>query len=282
MARRHSGHGVGSRPRRRWVRGLVVITAVAVAIVSAAPTVLVHTPLRDQPLALAFAGIDGSITSSAASWRWMGGVEYRDVVLRDRSGRAAVFVPRLALDRGLLRLACEPRSLGTMRFVDPEVLVEVRGDGSSLEDIIAPWLASTVRPQAIELEVVNGTVELVDTVHRVAWRLSDVIAAGSLQADGSLAGWTAAGRLRHSDGAAAVGNPRAAVPPPGVWRRWSWPRWRAEALPAPRPPLPLQPRRCRSTQAPRTVPPPRAPPAARGGTRPTKWRIGAPPRGLAQ
>jgi hypothetical protein len=84
-------------------------------------------------------------------------------------------------------------------------LVEVRGDGSSLEDIIAPWLAATARPLAIELEVVNGTVELVDTVHRVAWRLSDVIAAGSLQADGSLAGWTAAGRLRHSDGAAAVG-----------------------------------------------------------------------------
>jgi hypothetical protein len=216
MARRHSGHGAGSKPRRRWVRGLVVITAVVVAIVSAAPAVLVHTPLRDRPLALAFAGIDGSITSSAASWRWMGGVEYRDVVLRDRSGRAAVFVPRLALDRGLLRLACEPRSLGTMRFVDPEVLVEVRGDGSSLEDIIAPWLAATARPLAIELEVVNGTVELVDTVHRVAWRLSDVIAAGSLQADGSLAGWTAAGRLRHSDGAAAVGNPRAAVPPPGA------------------------------------------------------------------
>jgi hypothetical protein len=26
---------------------------------------------------------------------------------------------------------------------------------------------------AIELEVVNGPVELVDAVHRVAWRLSD-------------------------------------------------------------------------------------------------------------
>ena len=179
-----------------------------------APAALVHTPLRDRPLALAFAGIDGSITSKTASWRWIGGVEYRDVVLRDRSGRAAVFVPRLALDRGLLRLAVDPQSLGTVRLVDPEVLVEVRGDGSSLEDIVAPWLAATVRPVAIELEVVNGTIELVDTIHRVAWRLSDVIAAGSLQADGSLAGWTAAGRLRHSDGAAVVGTPTAA-PPPG-------------------------------------------------------------------
>lgn len=190
------------------------MAAAAAAIVAVAPAVLVHTPLRDRPLALAFAGIDGSITSTAASWRWVGGVEYRDVVLRDRSGRAAVFVPRLALDRGLLRLAVDPKSLGTVRLVDPEVLVEVRGDGSSLEDVVAPWLAATARPVAIELEVVNGTVELVDAVHRVAWRLSDVIAAGSLQADGSLAGWTAAGRLRHSDGAAVVGHPSAA-PPPG-------------------------------------------------------------------
>jgi hypothetical protein len=190
------------------------MAATASAIVAVAPAVLVHTPLRDRPLALAFAGIDGSITSTAASWRWIGGVEYRDVVLRDRSGRASVFVPRLAFDRGLLRLAVEPQSLGTVRLVDPEVLVEARGDGSSLEDIIAPWLAGTMRPVAIELEVVNGTVELVDAVHRVAWRLSDVIAAGSLQADGSLAGWTAAGRLRHSDGSAVVGTPSAA-PPPG-------------------------------------------------------------------
>jgi hypothetical protein len=190
------------------------MAAMAAAIVAVAPAVLVHTPLRDRPLALAFAGIDGSITSTAASWRWIGGVEYRDVVLRDRSGRAAVFVPRLAFDRGLLRLAVEPGSLGTVRLVDPEVLVEARGDGSSLEDIIAPWLATTMRPVAIELEVVNGTVELVDAVHRVGWRLSDVIAAGSVRNDGSLAGWTAAGRLRHSDAASVVGTPSAA-PPPG-------------------------------------------------------------------
>lgn len=162
---------------------------------------------------MAFAGIDGTITSSGATWRWLGGIEYRDIVLRDRAGKAAVFVPRLALDRGLLRLAVEPRSLGTARLVDPEVLVEVRSDGSSLEDIVAPWLAAAPRPLAVELEIVNGTVELSDTVHRVAWRLSDVIAAGTLMADGSLAGWTAAGRLRHSDGVAAV-EPTAPSQPP--------------------------------------------------------------------
>jgi len=205
MARRHSGHGAGSRPRRRWKAGLLGAVAICGVAGFFAPAVIVHTPLRDLPLARAFAGIDGTIASGGAVWRWIGGIEYRDVILRDRAGKAAAFVPRLALDRGLLRLAVEPGSLGTLRLVDPELLVEVRSDGSSLEDIVAPWLAAATRRVSVELEVVNGTVELSDTVHRVAWRLSDVIAAGRLAADGSLAGWTAAGRLRHSDGAAAVG-----------------------------------------------------------------------------
>jgi hypothetical protein len=181
-----------------------VVVTLALAVLAAggwfAPDLIVHTPLRDRPLAMAFAGIDGTISSGGATWRWLGGVEYRDVVLRDRSGRAAVMVPRLLLDRGLARLALDRRNLGTVRFIDAEALVEVRGDGSSLEDVLAPWLAAAGSAPAMELEVVNGTVEFIDVGRRDAWRVSDVIAAGTLLGDGAFAGWTAAGRLRHSAG----------------------------------------------------------------------------------
>ncbi|MCE9631699.1 MAG: hypothetical protein K8S94_13410 [Planctomycetia bacterium] len=198
MARRHIRHGRDERPRRRW--GAVALIALAVGGASwIAPAVLVRTPLRDRPLAAAFAGIDGSITSAGATWGWLDGVEYRDVVLRDRSGRAAVIVPRIVIDRGILRLAIDRSNLGTVRLIEPEALVEVRSDGSSLEDILAAWLASSGRAPALELEVLGATVELIDTVRSDAWRLTDVIAAGTLRADGLLSGWTAAGRLRHSD-----------------------------------------------------------------------------------
>jgi hypothetical protein len=175
-----------------------------------APDLVVHTPLRDRPLAMAFAGIDGSIASGGATWRWVGGVEYRDVVLRDRSGRPALVVARLLLDRGIARMVFDRRNLGTVRFIDPEALVEVRGDGSSLEDVLAPWLATAGSAPAMEIEVVNGTVEFVDVARRDAWRVSDVIAAGTLLGDGGVAGWTAAGRLRHSAG----GTQGPATPPP--------------------------------------------------------------------
>jgi hypothetical protein len=182
---------------------LLVASAVGGAI-WLAPEVIVRTNLRDRPLALAFAGIDGTITSSGAQWSWLGGIEYRDVVLRDRTGRAAVVVPRLLIDRGLLRLALDRDNLGTVRLVEPEASIDVRGDGSSLEDILAAWLAASGRANAMEIEVVDATIEFVDTVRADAWRLTDVIAAGTLDRDGTLAGWTAAGRLRH---AAATGMP---------------------------------------------------------------------------
>ncbi len=205
MARRHIRHGGNDRPRRRWrVKALLAVVAMGAAV-WAAPAVIVQTSLRDRPLAAALAGIDGGITSGGATWRWLGGIEYRDVVLRDRAGRAAVILPYLALDRGLLQLALAPRRLGTVRLTGPEALVEVRSDGSSLEDILAPWLAATRGSSALELEIVNGTIELVDTVRQDAWRLSDVIAAGTLLGDGTVTGWTAAGRVRHSDGPRAAG-----------------------------------------------------------------------------
>ena len=213
MARRHSGHAAGSRPRRRWATSVVAVAAVAAAAWFA-PDLAVLTPLRDQPLALAFAGIDGTIASGGAAWRWVGGVEYRDVVLRDRAGRPAVIVPRLLLDRGVARIAVDRGNLGTVRLVDPEALVEVRGDGSSLEDVLAPWLARSGSVPALEFEVVNGTIEFVDVARRDAWRLSDVIAAGTLLGDGRIAGWTAAGRLRHSGGPSdAPPSPATATPP---------------------------------------------------------------------
>jgi len=92
MTRRFSRHGAA--PRRRWA----VFSLAALAVIGAccwlAPTVLVLTALRDRPLQAIFAGIDGSITSGSARWNWLGGVEFRDVILRDRSRELARRHPR--------------------------------------------------------------------------------------------------------------------------------------------------------------------------------------------
>jgi hypothetical protein len=171
-----------------------------------APRVLVLTSLRDRPLEAALAGIDGSVTSGSASWHWLGGIEYRDILLRDRAGRALVAVPRLVVDRGLAALAIDPRNLGTVRLIGAEAVIDVRAGGSALEDVLAPWLAAAdaAAAPAFEIELVDATVELRDLVHGATWRLTELCAAGAVKLAAPAASWTVAGRVRHA-GAATAG-----------------------------------------------------------------------------
>lgn len=226
MARRISRHAAVGRPLRVVRRGaLVVVCAVAGWL---APQLVARTSLRDLPLVWAFGGIDGSLASGSARWTWLDGIEYRDVVLRDRAGRPVVVVPLAIVERGILRLAWDPRDLGAVRVAGAEVLVEVRPGGSSLEDILAPWLAGPTARQAGppgrsadarrmvagDFELVDATVEFIDAAHAASWRMTDLLAAGTVLPDGGLSGWTAAGRLRLSAGKPNAGDSPPGRPPP--------------------------------------------------------------------
>ena len=201
------------------------------------PAVLVHTSLRDRPLEGVFAGIDGRVVSAAATWNWLHGIEFRELVLLDREGRPAVLVSSLVIEKGILGLVLDPRNLGTVRLSGVEAVIAVRPGGSSLEDILSPWLArNSGGAVACDLELVGGTIELVDSRSADAWRLSDVIAAGTLNPDGSLAGWTVAGRLRHAGGhapeAGAGNEPAIAIPRPVATGSAPLPRLDRTTIPA--------------------------------------------------
>ena len=186
--------------RRRWGVFSLAALAILAGLVWMAPAVVVHTSLRDRPLTGALAGIDGRVTSRSARWTWLSGIDYRDIVLSDREGRPAVIVPSLVIEKGLIGLVVDPRNLGTVRLSGVEAVIAVRPGGSSLEDILAPWLATAGAGGGVagEIEVVGGTVEFVDTGRQDAWRVSDLIAAVTLAERGAITGWTAAGRVRHA------------------------------------------------------------------------------------
>ena len=151
-------------PRRRRVLWLTVLVILATAVWFA-PAAVVLTPLRDHPLHLAFAGIDGSISSRGATWNWLGSIEYRDVILVDSAGKMVAAARRVIIDKGLLRLALDPHDLGTVRLLGGEAQVEVRRGGSGIEDLLAPWLAASARAStapSFELEVVDAAVDLID------------------------------------------------------------------------------------------------------------------------
>ena len=204
MATRRSRSDDEWQPRPRRRRRVFSLAALALlgAAVWFAPALIVLTDLRDRPLEAIFAGIDGRVTSRAAQWQWWGTIEYRDVVLRDPAGRPLVAVPRVVIDRGLASLLVHPGDLGAVRLIGGEALVEVRRGGSTIEDVLAPWLAAVVQatavPVSFELEVVDAAIELVDLEHHDAWRITDLLAAGTVRPDATLAGWTISGRTRHT------------------------------------------------------------------------------------
>ncbi len=187
-------------PRRRRVLWLTVLVILATAVWFA-PAAVVLTPLRDHPLHLAFAGIDGSISSRGATWNWLGSIEYRDVILVDSAGKMVAAARRVIIDKGLLRLALDPHDLGTVRLLGGEAQVEVRRGGSGIEDLLAPWLAASARAStapSFELEVVDAAVELIDLERQNAWRITELLAAGSVRPGATIAGWTMAGRVVHT------------------------------------------------------------------------------------
>jgi len=201
MRARSFRHGAGGRPRRGAVFSLAAL-AVLVGCGWLLPSVLVLTELRDRPLQAAFAGIAGSVSSGAATWRWLGGIEYRDVRLADRTGRPVVAAQRIVIERGLLQLIGDPGDLGTVRVAGCDALVEVRTGGSTLEDILAPWLATLATPTAaavsFDLEVLDGAVEIVDLERRDAWRIADLTVAGRVTPRITAAGWAVSGRMVHA------------------------------------------------------------------------------------
>jgi translocation and assembly module TamB len=201
MKARSFRHSAGGRPRRGVVFSLAAL-AVLLGGVWLLPGVLVLTDLRDRPLQAAFAGIAGTATSRSATWNWLGGIEYRDVVLADRTGRAVVAVPRIVIERGLAALVLDPRDLGTVRLVGGDAFVEVRPGGSTIEDLLAPWLATLAEPTgaavSFELEVLDGAIELVDLTRRDAWRVTDLAGAGRVIHGNAAAGWAMSGRVLHA------------------------------------------------------------------------------------
>lgn len=201
MRARSFRHGAGGRPRRGAVFSLAAL-AVFLGCGWLLPSVLVLTDLRDRPLQAAFAGIAGSVSSGAATWRWLGPIEFRDVRLADQAGRTVVAVQRIVVERGLLQLVIDPRDLGTVRLVGGDALLEVRRGGSTLEDILAPWLATLAEPTgaavSFDLEVLDGAVEVVDLDRHDAWRIADLALAGRVADRAGDGGWAVSGRMLHA------------------------------------------------------------------------------------
>ena len=137
------------------------------------PIVVAWTPLRNRALAMALPGLNGTITSGSASLGWFSPVVFTEVEIRDRDGNRLAGAATVRTDKTLLQLALSQSDLGTIRIEQPDLALEMRGDGSNAEDVLVPFLKSGSGggPLRVQLAFVGGTINMHDVAADRRWKI---------------------------------------------------------------------------------------------------------------
>jgi hypothetical protein len=210
----------GGGARRR----LLTFFVLAVGIVAVLPFAVVNTPLRNTLLSAALPS-DARVTASGGSFSWAGGASLSGVEVRDAAGNVLLVAEKVSIDRAPGNLLLNPRDLGTIEVSRPTLHLQIRPDGSNLEDLVEKLLADVSpnvavptndgagKPLAYAVYLIDGTVVAQETATGRQWRADKLdIRLNAHGANGGLGYGSLSGQLTQGgDGAAAVPAGRFSV-----------------------------------------------------------------------
>lgn len=151
--------------RLHWLLPLLFV-AVA-ALVWAAPIVVSQTPLHGYVLSAVCSDLEGEVAADSLSLDWFSPIVIRNVTWHGPDGELLLRADSISSDRSLLDLLADRRNRGTFRVVAADMRIEIRPDGSNLEDALQAILnRQDNAPGTTELGLVvtDGRIELIDTV----------------------------------------------------------------------------------------------------------------------
>lgn len=172
-------------PRRRWLKTAVFVSVPLILLLWFLPAIVAHTPLLSWLVSRSLADRGPSVEIGSASLGWFSPIELRQVVIGRSNEKPAAEIPRLVSSKSLFGLITDRAWLGSFRLEKPKIVAVWRKDGSNWEDIVAPWMQSTEpsEPVALEVEIVDGTIEWIDHARQQSWRIEAVEAACALSRD---------------------------------------------------------------------------------------------------
>jgi hypothetical protein len=158
------------RRRRWWLVGLLLGLGVLLWLL---PAIVAHTRLLRWGLASATSKLRGTLVVESASLGWFSPLTAAGVEIRDAQDRPVLQVAGLSSEKSLLAMLCNRSSLGTIRLERPKLSVALRNGGSSVEDLLANYLASQEpsNPIDLSLEIVDGSATIRDQESRQSWQL---------------------------------------------------------------------------------------------------------------
>ena len=173
---------VAPRRRRRW---LICLLSAAV-LVWLLPGIVAHTPMVTWILHAATSKLDGSVGVRSASLGWFSPIALSGIEVRDARGEPVIEAEEARSEKSLLAILWNRSSLGKFTVDKPKAAIEVRRDGSNLEDLLAGYLAPSdepSKPVGFEVEVVDGAVTLTDQETRQSWQIDKLQVGLGMSAD---------------------------------------------------------------------------------------------------
>lgn len=173
------------RPRRRWLRTVLLIAVPLTLLLWFLPAIAAHSPLLPWLVSRALAGRGPTVEIGSASLGWFSPIELQQVVIGRPNEKPAAEIPRIVSSKSLFGLITDRAWLGSFRLERPRIAAVWRKDGSNWEDILAPWMKSTEpsEPVALEIQIVDGTIEWIDHVRQQSRQIESVEAVCALSRD---------------------------------------------------------------------------------------------------
>ena len=175
----------GTRKRRRWPWLLLVLLLLVVFFL---PNVIAMTSLKQQAIDYALADFKGRVTVKSASMGWLQPVTLSQVEAIDNAGQPLASIEEIKTSRSLISFLTSS-DYGSVDVKQPAVWLQVRPDGSNLEDACAAWLAPADQdPQPtpdeeanqnfelpkMQLNVTEGTIAVFSSTETQSWQIEQL------------------------------------------------------------------------------------------------------------
>ena len=172
--------------RRRWPWILLLLLVVVFFL----PNVIAMTGLKQQAIDYALADFNGRVTVKSASFGWLQPTTLRQIEAVDEAGQPLATIEEVKTSRSLISFLTSS-DYGTIEVNQPAVWLQLRPDGSNLEDACSAWLTpaedsgqdpsqqqqvanDNIRLPKVELNVSNGTVAVFSMDETQSWQIEQL------------------------------------------------------------------------------------------------------------
>lgn len=189
-----------SRRRRRWPWVMLAI----LALIYFLPSIVTSTSLKQSAINWALADFQGKVEVESVSLGWFSRTKLSGIKAVGDDGQTLLEVKRVDCSRSLIGWMGAGNDFGNIEVQSPVLHLQLRSDGSNLEDALAEFLKPSDEPNTplprLQVGVVDGVVHLSSDEDSQTWLLEN------FSGDIELAGKTAAALANLQAGVTATGQ----------------------------------------------------------------------------